>query len=72
MRDSAFVKDYHIAFIDVGHWGGTFEHSDINLNDIAIIRLTEVPNFVKEFEENLDKERISANVRCFLRLSKCD
>ncbi|KAI0245824.1 hypothetical protein BJV78DRAFT_1259964 [Lactifluus subvellereus] len=49
-----YLKEYEGIFIKVKAWG-VFEKSDIDLNNI--ICATSVPDFVLEFERELDKKR---------------
>ena len=71
LLDSTLVTEYEDIFIKVKEWG-TFESSDIERNGIQICGDdgTQVPDFVAEFERELDiKPGLAPDVCCFLYYS---
>ena len=67
--DSALVREYEDIFIKVNNWG-TFEDSDIEQNGLRqYVEYVDgtVPDFVAEFERELDsKPGLAPDVSCFL------
>jgi hypothetical protein len=67
--DSGLVRDYEDIFIKVKNWGA-FEGSDIERNGLHKYRDGTVPDFVTEFERELDgKPCLASDVCCFLDCS---
>jgi hypothetical protein len=65
--DSDLVIQYKDIFIKVKEWG-VFQHSDLECNDIHTCE--EVPPFVAEFEQKLDKKPgVAPEVCYFLSLA---
>jgi hypothetical protein len=64
--EDKFVKEYKDIFIKVKPWGA-FQGSDIELNGIHMHSTRAVPDFVANFERELDsKPGVAHDVRCFL------
>jgi len=63
--DSALLEEYEDIFIKVKEWGA-FNKSDMDKNGLCTFD-EEVPDFVAEFERELDrKPGLPSDVSCFL------